>query len=88
MVILTCMVSPRSHELQQKLSKNVAPGFPESHRTYARLFTQYNQTARHKYLIGQKLADIREEVLCAIFLDLHKAYDDLERDTFLSILEG
>ena len=31
---------------------------------------------------------MREEVLCVIFLDLHKAYDALDRSRCLEILEG
>ena len=36
----------------------------------------------------QQLAALREEVLYVIFLDLHKAYDALERSRCLKILEG
>ena len=36
----------------------------------------------------QQLAVLREEVLYVIFLDLHKAYDALDRYSFLDILEG
>ena len=36
----------------------------------------------------QKLAVLREEVMYVIFLDLHKAYDALERSRCLKILEG
>ena len=36
----------------------------------------------------QKLATLREEVLYMIFLDLHKAYDALDRSRCLDILEG
>ena len=36
----------------------------------------------------QHLAALREEVLYVIFLDLHKAYDALERSRCLEILEG
>ena len=36
----------------------------------------------------QQLAALREEVLCVIFLDLHKAYDALDRSRCLTILEG
>ena len=32
--------------------------------------------------------DIREEVLCAIFMDLHKTYRTLDREICLGILEG
>ena len=35
-----------------------------------------------------QLAALREEVLYVIFLDLHKAYDALERSRCLEILEG
>ena len=36
----------------------------------------------------QQLAALREEILCVIFLDLHKAYDSLGRYRCLEILEG
>ena len=36
----------------------------------------------------QQLADLREEVLYVIFLDLHKEYDALDRSRCLEILEG
>ena len=36
----------------------------------------------------QQLAALREEVLYVIFLDLHKAYDALDRYICLEILEG
>ena len=36
----------------------------------------------------QQLAAMREEVLYVIFLDLHKAYDSLDRSRSLNILEG
>ena len=36
----------------------------------------------------QQLAALREEVLYAIFLDLHKSYDTLDRSRSLDILEG
>ena len=36
----------------------------------------------------QQLAATREELLYMIFLDLHKAYDALDRDRCLEILEG
>ena len=36
----------------------------------------------------QQLAVLREEVLYVIFLDLHKAYDALDRSSCLEILEG
>ena len=36
----------------------------------------------------QQLAALREEVLYVIFLDLHKAYDALDRPRYLDILEG
>ena len=36
----------------------------------------------------QKLVAFREEVLYVIFLDLHKAYDALDRSRCLEILEG
>ena len=35
-----------------------------------------------------QLAALREEVLYVIFLDLHKAYDALDRSRCLEILEG
>ena len=36
----------------------------------------------------QQMAALREEVLYVIFLDLHKAYDALDRSRCLEILEG
>ena len=36
----------------------------------------------------QQLAALREEVLYVIFVDLHKAYDALDRSRCLEILEG
>ena len=36
----------------------------------------------------QKLAAMREEVLYVIFLDLQKAYDALDKERCLEILEG
>ena len=36
----------------------------------------------------RRLADLREEFLCVIFLDLHKAHDALDRSRCLEILEG
>ena len=36
----------------------------------------------------QQLSTLREEVLYVIFIDLHKAYDDLDRSRCLEILEG
>ena len=36
----------------------------------------------------QNLAALREEILYVIFLDLHKAYDTLDRSRCLEILEG
>ena len=45
-----------------------------------------NATLEAKLL--QLLADLREEVLYVIFLDLYKAYDALDRSRCLEILEG
>ena len=45
-------------------------------------------TATLEAKLLQKLAALREEVLCVIFLDLHKAHDALERSRCLEILEG
>ena len=36
----------------------------------------------------QQLAALRDEVLYVIFLELHKAYDALDRSRCLEILEG
>ena len=36
----------------------------------------------------QQLSDLREKVLYVIFLDLHKAYDALDRSRCLDIFEG
>ena len=45
-------------------------------------------TATLKAKLLQQLSALREEVLCMIFLDLHKAYDALDRSRCLEILEG
>ena len=45
-------------------------------------------TATLETKLIQKLAALREEVLHRIFLDLHKAYDALDRTICLVILEG
>ena len=45
-------------------------------------------TASLEAKLLQKLSAMREEDLFTIFPDLHKAYDALERDTCLEILEG
>ena len=45
-------------------------------------------TATLKAKLIWQLADLREEVLYVIFLDLQKAYDDLYRSRCLDILEG
>ena len=44
-------------------------------------------TATLEAKLLQKLAALREEVLYVIFLDLHKAYDALDRSRCLDILE-
>ena len=45
-------------------------------------------TATLKAKLLQQLAALREEVMYVIFLDLHKAYDALDRSRCLEILEG
>ena len=45
-------------------------------------------TATLEAKLLQQLAALREEVLYVIFLDLHKAYDALDRSRCLEILEG
>ena len=45
-------------------------------------------TATLEAKLLQQLAAFREEVLYVIFLDLHKAYDALDRSRCLEILEG
>ena len=45
-------------------------------------------TATLEAKLLRKLAALREEVMYMIFLDLHKAYDALERSRCLEILEG
>ena len=45
-------------------------------------------TATLESKLLQQLAALREEVLYLIFLDLHKAYDALDRFRCLEILEG
>ena len=54
-------------------------GFREVHGT---------GTATLEAKLLQQLAALREEVLCAIFLYLHKTYDALDRSRCLDILEG
>ena len=46
------------------------------------------RTATLEAKLIQQLAAMREEVLYVIFLDLTKAYDDLDRSRSLEILEG
>ena len=45
-------------------------------------------TASLEAKLLQQLVAMREEVMYAIFLDLHNMYDTLERYRFLYILEG
>ena len=45
-------------------------------------------TTTIKAKLIQQLVALREEVLYVIFLDLHKAYDALDRYRCLEILEG
>ena len=45
-------------------------------------------TATLEAKLLQQLAALREEVLCTILLDLHKAYDALDRSRCLDILGG
>ena len=45
-------------------------------------------TATLEAKLLQQLAALREDVLCVIFLDLHKAYNALDRSRCLEILEG
>ena len=45
-------------------------------------------TATLEAKLLQQLEALREEVLYFIFLDLHKAYDTLDRSRCLEILEG
>ena len=45
-------------------------------------------TATLESKLIQQLAALSEEVLCRTFLDLHKAYDALDRSRCLEILEG
>ena len=45
-------------------------------------------TANLKVNLLQQVAALREVVLRAIFLDLHKAYNSLESSICLGILEG
>ena len=45
-------------------------------------------TATLEAKLLQQLAALREEVLYVIFLDLHKAYDTLDRSSCMEILEG
>ena len=45
-------------------------------------------TATLEAKLLQKLAVMREDFLYMIFLDLHKAYESLDRDRCLEILDG
>ena len=45
-------------------------------------------TATLEAKLLQQLAALREDVLYVIFLDLHKAYNTLDRSRCLEILEG
>ena len=45
-------------------------------------------TATLEAKLLQQLAVLREEVLYVIFMDLHKAYNALDRSRCLEILEG
>ena len=45
-------------------------------------------TANLEAKLLQQIAELREEFLYVIFLDLHKAYDALDRSRCLEILEG
>ena len=45
-------------------------------------------TATLEAKLLQQLAALREEVLYVTFLDLHKAYDALDRSRCLEVLEG
>ena len=45
-------------------------------------------TTNRKAKLLQQLAAMREEAMYTIFMDLHKAYDTLDRERFLEILEG
>ena len=47
-----------------------------------------NGTATLEAKLLQQIAALREEVLYVIFLNLHKAYDALDRSRCLEILEG
>ena len=53
---------------------DILHGFRDGHGT---------GTATLKAKLIQQLVAMREEVLYVIFLDLHKAYDDLDRDICL-----
>ena len=44
-------------------------------------------TASLKKKVLQQLTAMRDEVLCTLFLDLHKAYNALDRDIYLGILK-
>ena len=44
-------------------------------------------TASLEAKLPQQLTAMREEVLCATFMDLHKSYDALDRDILLEIIE-
>ena len=58
---------------------NALHGFQEGRRTG----TTYLETK-----LLQQLAAMRDKVLYIIFLDLHKAYESLDRERLLEILDG
>ena len=45
-------------------------------------------TATLEAKLLHQLVETKEEALYVIYLELHKAYDALDRDRFLEILEG
>ena len=53
---------------------------------YKKMYTQYSETLESKLL--QQVADMRQEVLHEIFLNIHKAYYALYWGRALVILEG
>ena len=67
LVILTCVGSLSSHNLNHTLTKKSAPDFPDAHWAYAWLVIQWNKAARHRYLIGGLRWDLIVHTVYEIF---------------------
>ena len=79
-VILKVVVAVLNSRLLASITfHNFLHGFRAGHGT---------DTAILEAKLIQQLAALRDEVLYVIFLDLHKAYDALDKSRCLDILEG